>query len=302
MAHCLDHGGQHRHRPRAGRGAGPSAASRSRPRRARPTSWPSSRARIRASRPSPSTCIDPAAMAQAVRSIAGTLGPIDLAVLNAGIWEPMSARNFSAAKAARSMAVNYLGIANGIEALLPAMLERGQGHIAMVASVAGYRGLSPLTAAYGPTKAAVINLAESLRNDLARARDHGQRHQPRLRRDAHDQRQQVPDALHGLGRGRGAAHRPRPGEGQVRDRLPLAAGGADEARPPAAQPRCSSGTPAPSSPRRARSGEPAKLVARPAPGAARARSSPWRSCGCGFRSRRGVPSSRPRAANPRSWL
>ena len=64
------------------------------------------------------------------------------------------------------MAVNYLGVANGIEAVLPAMLERGQGHIAMVASVAGYRGLGPTTA-YGPTKAAVINLAEALRNDLA---------------------------------------------------------------------------------------------------------------------------------------
>jgi short-subunit dehydrogenase len=116
--------------------------------------------------PLPLDVTDPAAMAQAARSIAGTLGPIDLAVLNAGIWEAMSARNFSAAKAARSMAVNYVGIANGVEAVLPAMLERGQGHIAMVASVAGYRGVGP-TAAYGPSKAAVINLAETLRNDLA---------------------------------------------------------------------------------------------------------------------------------------
>jgi short-subunit dehydrogenase len=116
--------------------------------------------------PLPLDVTDLGAMAQAARTIAGTLGPLDLVVLNAGVWEPMSARNFSAAKAARSMAVNYLGVANGIEAVLPAMLERGQGHIAMVASVAGYRGLGP-TAAYGPTKAAVINLAETLRNDLA---------------------------------------------------------------------------------------------------------------------------------------
>lgn len=117
--------------------------------------------------PLPLDVCDPAAMAQAARTIGATLGPIDLAVLNAGIWEPMTARNFSAAKAARSMAVNYQGVVNGIEALLPAMLERGRGHIAMVASVAGYRGFSPLTAAYGPTKAAVINLAETLRDDLA---------------------------------------------------------------------------------------------------------------------------------------
>jgi short-subunit dehydrogenase len=116
--------------------------------------------------PLPVDVTDPAAMALAARSIAGTLRPIDLAVLNAGIWEAMAARNFSAAKAARSMAVNYLGVVNGIEAVLPAMLERGQGHIAMVASVAGYRGAGP-TAAYGPTKAAIINLAETLRNDLA---------------------------------------------------------------------------------------------------------------------------------------
>jgi len=100
-------------------------------------------------------------------ALPSSLGPIDLAVLNAGIWETMSSRQFSAAKAAHSITVNYQGTANGVEALLPAMLERGGGHIAMVASIAGYRGLSPATAAYGPSKAAVINLAETLRNDLA---------------------------------------------------------------------------------------------------------------------------------------
>ena len=103
---------------------------------------------------------------EAPRSIASTLGPVDLAVFSAGIWETMSARNFSAPKAARTMAVNYQGIVNCIEAVLPTMLERGEGHIALVASVAGYRGLSP-AAAYGPTKAAVINLAEALKPNLA---------------------------------------------------------------------------------------------------------------------------------------
>ena len=152
--------------------------------------------------PLPLDVLDAAAMAEAVRSISSTLGPIDLAVLNAGTWEPMSSRNFSAAKAGRSMAVNYQGIVNGIEALLPPMLERGAGHIALMASVAGYRGLSPLTAAYAPAKAAVINLAECLRNDLRRARHDRQRHQPRLCRHAHDQHQQVPHALPDLGRGR----------------------------------------------------------------------------------------------------
>jgi short-subunit dehydrogenase len=116
--------------------------------------------------PLPLDVLDLPAMHEAARSIAGTLGPIDLAVFSAGIWEGMSAHNFSAEKAARTMAVNYQGIVNGIEAVLPAMLERGTGHIALVASIAGYRGL-PRAAAYGPSKAAVNNLAEALRNDLA---------------------------------------------------------------------------------------------------------------------------------------
>jgi short-subunit dehydrogenase len=57
-------------------------------------------------------------------------------------------------------------VVNGIEAVLPAMLQRGAGHIAIIASVAGYCGVGA-TSAYGPTKAALINLAETLRNDLA---------------------------------------------------------------------------------------------------------------------------------------
>ncbi|MGH8370304.1 MAG: SDR family NAD(P)-dependent oxidoreductase, partial [Gammaproteobacteria bacterium] len=54
---------------------------------------------------------------------------------------------------------------NGIDAILPAFLQRHAGHIVIVASVAGYRGV-PRAAAYGPTKAALINLAESLRFEL----------------------------------------------------------------------------------------------------------------------------------------
>jgi NADP-dependent 3-hydroxy acid dehydrogenase YdfG len=110
---------------------------------------------------------DREATAAVVRAIASSLGPIDLAVLNAGVGELMPLRSFSAAKARHAMEVNYLGIANGVEALLPAMLERGAGHIAMMASAGGYRGLAPGGAAYGPSKAAVIHLAETLRNGLA---------------------------------------------------------------------------------------------------------------------------------------
>jgi short-subunit dehydrogenase len=64
------------------------------------------------------------------------------------------------------MAVNYQGVVNGIEAALAPMLACGAGQLALIASVAGYRGL-PRALAYGPSKAALINLAEGLRDDLA---------------------------------------------------------------------------------------------------------------------------------------
>ncbi len=111
---------------------------------------------------------DPAAVtrtADAVRAYLG--GAIDLAVFNAGVWSPMSAANYDVAAAVQSMNVNYNGSILPLQAVMPAMMERKAGHIALVASVAGYRGLAQ-SAAYAPTKAAHINLAECLKPDLGR--------------------------------------------------------------------------------------------------------------------------------------
>lgn len=105
-------------------------------------------------------------MAATARRVVGTFGTIDLAVLNAGIWQPQGARNFSAGAAAESMSVNYLGVANALEPLIPYMTGAGKGQLALVSSVAGYRGL-PKASAYAPSKAAVISLAEVLRAELA---------------------------------------------------------------------------------------------------------------------------------------
>jgi short-subunit dehydrogenase len=65
----------------------------------------------------------------------------------------------------RHQQVNYVGALYVLDAVLPAMLQRGSGHLSLVGSVAGYRGL-PQSLAYGPTKAALINLAETLYLDL----------------------------------------------------------------------------------------------------------------------------------------
>ncbi|PPD28876.1 MAG: oxidoreductase [Hyphomicrobium sp.] len=108
---------------------------------------------------------DQAATALAFAKIEANIGPLDLVILNAGVWHPMGAASFDAQKSANSMAVNYQGIANALELVMRAMIARGRGHIAMTSSVAGYRGL-PQAAAYAPSKAAVISLAETLAPEL----------------------------------------------------------------------------------------------------------------------------------------
>ena len=117
--------------------------------------------------PYPLDVTDRSAVAKTHAAIIAQHGSIDLAILNAGIWDPISSTDYDAARAAASMAVNYGGIANALEPLVRDMVPRRAGHLALVASVAGYRGL-PKGAVYAPTKAAVISLAEVLRLELER--------------------------------------------------------------------------------------------------------------------------------------
>ncbi len=111
---------------------------------------------------------DHAAVHDAVARIEAEHGPIDVAVLNAGTHQPVSAAEFTAEGLRELIEINVMGTAACLEALMPRMIARGRGRIAVVASVAGYRGL-PTSAYYGATKAALINLTESLKFDLDRA-------------------------------------------------------------------------------------------------------------------------------------
>ena len=108
---------------------------------------------------------DAEATAETIARIEADLGPIDLAILAAGAWTPLTLENLSAEVFRTTNAVNYLGVTNAVAVLAPAMAARGRGHLAWIASVAGYVGL-PKAAAYGPTKAALINLAECLAPEL----------------------------------------------------------------------------------------------------------------------------------------
>ncbi len=114
--------------------------------------------------PLPGDVTDPDAMQSAVARILAD-GPLALAVLNAGIYHPMRAQTFDVAKAAQTIDVNLTGVANALAPAMAHMIERGTGHLALMASVAGYRGL-PNAAAYSATKAGVIAMAEALAMDL----------------------------------------------------------------------------------------------------------------------------------------
>ena len=93
------------------------------------------------------------------------VGQIDVAILNAGIYQPQDGTRIDPKIYADHMNINYLGVVNALAAIVPNMVQARRGHIAIVSSVAGWRGL-PKSAAYGPTKAALISLAESLYFDL----------------------------------------------------------------------------------------------------------------------------------------
>ncbi len=108
-------------------------------------------------------------MREASARIVAERGSIDLAVYCAGYYKAMRATAFDLDDALRHQQVNYVGALHLLDAVLPVLLRQRSGHLSLVSSVSGYRGL-PKALAYGPTKAALINLAESLYFDLT---DHG---------------------------------------------------------------------------------------------------------------------------------
>jgi short-subunit dehydrogenase len=108
--------------------------------------------------------VDAAAVHSAAQGLLGG-GALDLVVYCAGYYSAQRATDFQISEMTKHWQVNYVGALHLLDALLPAMRAAGSGHISLVSSVAGFRGL-PKSLAYGPTKAALINLAEGLYIDL----------------------------------------------------------------------------------------------------------------------------------------
>ena len=107
---------------------------------------------------------DPAAVKAAAQTVLQAGAP-DLVMYCVGYYKPQRAVHFDLAEMLKHQQINSLGALYMLDAVLPHLLAQGSGHISIVSSVAGYRGL-PKGLAYGPTKAALINLAETLYVDL----------------------------------------------------------------------------------------------------------------------------------------
>lgn len=86
-------------------------------------------------------------------------------VFCAGVYRPEHSWELDSAATQKTLQTNLASVYFGIEVVLPDMLQRKNGGLVLVASVAGYMGL-PNATVYGPSKAALINLAELLYAEL----------------------------------------------------------------------------------------------------------------------------------------
>jgi len=104
-------------------------------------------------------------IAAAERALVARWQSYDLVVMLAGDYVPQQVQDFSLATTRRIVDNNLGGIYNALAVVLPRLRAAGGGGLVLVSSVAGYRGL-PRSLAYGPSKAALNNLAEALYLEL----------------------------------------------------------------------------------------------------------------------------------------
>jgi len=108
---------------------------------------------------------DAEATRRAAEKLVAEWGGVDLVLSVAGTYKAMRAWEIDLPEAGRIVDVNFTGVMNLFAAVQPTLMKQGAGGFGIVASVAGYGGL-PNSLAYGASKAACINLAESLYLDL----------------------------------------------------------------------------------------------------------------------------------------
>lgn len=111
--------------------------------------------------PVPLDVTDRAATLAAAQAIEAAHGPIGALLFCAATWSNETVTQATGAAVRPVFEVNVFGCLNALEAVLPGMKARGSGQVALISSVAGFRGL-PRALAYGASKAAMTHIAEAL--------------------------------------------------------------------------------------------------------------------------------------------
>jgi len=100
-----------------------------------------------------------------IQSATAELGEIDGVIYCAGAYEPMTAQNWDVEQALKVSEVNFTGALRSLGHVVPGLAAKGAGHIVLIGSLAGFRGL-PGAIGYSASKGALMQLAENLFMDL----------------------------------------------------------------------------------------------------------------------------------------
>jgi len=92
-------------------------------------------------------------------------GDLNLCLFSSGTYDPKNEKNINTEKIQEVFNVNFFGVVACIKAVEKYFKNKKSGHISIVSSIAGYRGL-PNSSGYGPSKAALTNFAESIYFDF----------------------------------------------------------------------------------------------------------------------------------------
>jgi short-subunit dehydrogenase len=90
---------------------------------------------------------------------------LDLCVFSSGTYDPKLEQEINIKQNKFVMETNFFGVLYCIKSVEKYFKEKEDGHISIVSSIAAYRGL-PNSSGYGPSKAALTNLTESLYFDF----------------------------------------------------------------------------------------------------------------------------------------
>ena len=100
-----------------------------------------------------------------VQRVASEIGAIDGVIFAAGVYWPMRAKDWDPEQVELMCDINFTGAARVLGTVVPEMVKRDAGHVVIIGSLSGFRGL-PGAIGYGASKAGVMHLAENLQAEL----------------------------------------------------------------------------------------------------------------------------------------